>query len=448
MEQILIFVPLVTLITMALLTRKMAESILTAAMLAMILLHGTNVLTGTIEDLYGTLSNSSYQFVVFILFGFGGMIRLFQESGALLGFATWVSKFASGPKKPLILAWAMAFVMFVDDYLNTLTVTFAMKDVTDRNRIPREHLAFQANAVASCLCVVIPFSSWTAFTIGLVSDYDLGFQDYIKAIPYMFYPLVMIVLCLLIATGLFPKVGLLKKSYERVGEGGPTLLPEAKEKSLVDIEAVEDGEPSHPINAIGPIVVLVAGVLLFDNDLVHGTVLAIVAQFLLYTSQKIMTISGFFEHFFEGAKTMTTLVIIICFGFLLSGANEELGLFEVLIGGVGSAVPAKLLPLIIFAVVGFTTFATGGCWVMQIIAVPIFVPLAVAGGVPMFLVLAPLMSGVSMGYGCCFYADAVFMTSAGTGISNLRIIKTSAPYAIGVVLLTAVGYLLCGMWMV
>jgi hypothetical protein len=66
----------------------------------------------------------------------------------------------------------------------------------------------------------------------------------------------------------------------------------------------------------------------------------------------------------------------------------------------------------------------------------------------MFMVLAPLMSGVSMGYGCCFYADAVFMTSAGTGVSNLRIIKTSAPYAIGVIILTALAYLACGLVMV
>jgi hypothetical protein len=50
-----------------------------------------------------------------------------------------------------------------------------------------------------------------------------------------------------------------------------------------------------------------------------------------------------------------------------------------------------------------------------------------------------------MGYGCCFYADAVFMTSAGTGVSNLRIIKTTAPYAIGTVIFTAIGYVIVGM---
>ena len=82
---------------------------------------------------------------------------------------------------------------------------------------------------------------------------------------------------------------------------------------------------------------------------------------------------------------------------------------------------------------------------MQIIAIPIFIPLAQAAGIPVQFVIAAIMSGVTMGYGCCFYADAVFMTSAGTGVSNLRIIKTSAPYAIGTVILTAAGYLVCGL---
>ena len=44
----------------------------------------------------------------------------------------------------------------------------------------------------------------------------------------------------------------------------------------------------------------------------------------------------------------------------------------------------------------------------------------------------------------CFYADTVFMTTAGTGVSNIAIIKTTIPYAIGVIILTAIGFVICG----
>lgn len=58
------FVPLVFLIVYALKTRKMAESMILATLLAMVLVHRQNFLTGTIDAMYATLSNSSYQFAL------------------------------------------------------------------------------------------------------------------------------------------------------------------------------------------------------------------------------------------------------------------------------------------------------------------------------------------------------------------------------------------------
>lgn len=157
---------LVFLIVYALKTRKIAESMILATLLAMVLLHRQHFLTGTIDAIYGALSNSSYQFVLCIIIGLGGMITLFQESGALMGFRDLLLKIAAGPKRTLVLAWLMSVIMFVDEYLNALTVTFSMREITDKNRIPREHLALQANIMACCLCMTIPFSSWTAFSVG------------------------------------------------------------------------------------------------------------------------------------------------------------------------------------------------------------------------------------------------------------------------------------------
>lgn len=52
------------LIVYALKTRKMAESMILATLLAMVLVHRQNFLTGTIDAMYATLSNSSYQFAL------------------------------------------------------------------------------------------------------------------------------------------------------------------------------------------------------------------------------------------------------------------------------------------------------------------------------------------------------------------------------------------------
>ena len=97
-----------------------------------------------------------------------------------------------------------------------------------------------------------------------------------------------------------------------------------------------------------------------------------------------------------------------------------------------------------FLLVGATVFAVGGCWVVMTIAIPVFVPLALSMGVTAPVIIAAVMSGIGLGYSTCFYADAVFMTTAGTGVSNITIIKATLPYAAGAAAVAAAGFLLCG----
>lgn len=251
-EMIMAFVPLVFLIVYALKTRRMAESMILATLLAMVLLHRQHFLTGTIDAMYATLANASYQFALCVIIGFGGMITLLQASGALMGFRDLLARVASTPQRTLLLAWLLSVVMFVDEYLNALTVTISMRGICDKNRIPREHLAVQANIMACCLCVTVPFTSWTAFSVGLISDFDLGFNDYLQAIPFMFYPLAMMLLSLLLALGVFPKVGGLKQAYQRVQSGGALFEQNASAEKLVDIADVDESNVSSAWNAIIP----------------------------------------------------------------------------------------------------------------------------------------------------------------------------------------------------
>lgn len=444
-HNVIAFLPLVVLIVLALKTRKMAESMIAAVFLATILVYKQGFLSGMLDTAYEVLSDSSFQFVLLIMVGFGGLITLLQESGALLGFRDLLEKFASGPKKSMLLAWVMAFIMFIDEYLNALTVTFSMRDITDKSGVPREHLAFQAHGMACCLCMTIPFTSWTAFTVGLISEYGFGFNDYLASIPYMFFPLLMILLCLLLILGLFPKVGEMKRAYERMSEGGPALLIDERADQLVDVAPIDETKISSAWNAILPMAALIAGVLIFDNDLLHGLLLALLVQFVLYLAQGLMNVAEFFEHFFDGVKSMTSLAVVIGFGFMLSSMNKELGMFDILINGFSGSVPAFLLPAIAFLLVGLTTFAVGSCWVVMTIAFPIFMPLAINMSVSPMHMIAAVMSGIAMGYSLCFYADTVFMTTAGTGVSNITIIKTTIPYAIGLTIINLAGLIICGL---
>ena len=257
--------------------------------MVLLLLHRANLVGGILDSFYETFSNDSFQFCVLIVFCFGIVIRLFQESGGLQGFAAWLRKYMKGPKSTLVFCWLLSAVLFVDEYLNALTVGFSMSGITDSNKIPREHLALQVHLMACSLCMTIPLTSWTAFTIGLIGDYGMGFSDYLKAIPLMFYPVMSVVLCLLLALGVFPKLG-----------------------------KPDESKVSSPLHLLLPLFCMTGGTLYFDMNLAAGMLVTIVCQLVLYVLGKRMTVSDFFQYFFDDAGSMLMINIVLFFGSLIS----------------------------------------------------------------------------------------------------------------------------------
>ncbi|MBR3705537.1 MAG: hypothetical protein IKM19_01085, partial [Firmicutes bacterium] len=153
-HDILVFVPITILITGALITKKIAEPMFFASVAAAVILHGKDFFTGYVEMIYGALSNESYQFVIILLMGFGGLIKILQESGAMLGFADLLSGRIKGPKAAMLAAVFLNIATFVDDYISVLTTPFVLRETTDRCGIPREHLAYQTNTLAGAFCVL------------------------------------------------------------------------------------------------------------------------------------------------------------------------------------------------------------------------------------------------------------------------------------------------------
>ena len=442
-------IPIVVLIVGALVTKKMPEMIILSSLVGAILVYKQHFFPNYLQMIYSAISNESYQFLLMILLGFGGMIKLFEKSGALMGFSNIIGKFANTRKKTMFLTWVMGIIMFVDDYLNVLAVSFSMKETTDRNRIPREHLAYGVNSMGACVCVLIPFTSWAAFAVGCMSEQGLGFGDYLRAIPFMFFPLIAVAVCLLVGLGIIPKVGRLKKAYQRVDEGGPLLVEEKVGASIVNMgdEGAGDVKASSPLNFFIPIIALIAGMFLCNNDVVSGILIALAVQMILYLAQKIMTLTEFMDNLFAGISSMAPLAVVICFAYVLNIANTEMGFAEYLIGGMQRMIPESMyamVPAFVFIIVGLVAFAAASFWVLILITTPIFIPLSTTMGIDPALVIAAIMSGVAFGSKFCFYSDAVFMTSAGTGISNMTQIKVVAPYVLGSAVLAVIFFAAAG----
>ena len=58
-------------------------------------------------------------------------------------------------------------IIFVDDYLNIMTVGTCMKDVCDKRKVPRQALAYIIDSTGAPVCALIPFSTWVVFYSGV-----------------------------------------------------------------------------------------------------------------------------------------------------------------------------------------------------------------------------------------------------------------------------------------
>lgn len=71
------------------------------------------------------------------------------------------------------------------------------------------------------------------------------------------------VLATLLAVGAFPKVGPLKRAYQRVQAGGPAFERDEKAEKLVDIADVDESRVSPAWNAMVPLAFLLVGATVF-----------------------------------------------------------------------------------------------------------------------------------------------------------------------------------------
>ena len=137
-----------------------------------------------------------------------------------------------------------------------------------KEKIPREALAFLLNSTGTPICVLIPVSGWGICHISIFMEEE-GFQalgpdgivNYLKAVPFCFYPIFLLIVVLLFCAGVMPKLGGMKKAYDRVRLTGQ-LYDERNRKynQQTDNDEIELVKP-YMISFLFPMIVfiLVAG---------------------------------------------------------------------------------------------------------------------------------------------------------------------------------------------
>ncbi len=447
---LLTLLPPLVVIAFALVTRRTFEALILGALIGYGMAYGAGFFDAFLSGLQDVVAGDIWMFITLGLFG--SFVFLLQKSKGTFGFANLVQKLTNTRKKSLLTSWALGIIIFMDDYLNILTIAASMRDVCDRQKTPREMLAYVIDSTGAPICVLIPISTWAVFYGGIIgeqpgmADFGSGMQIYIQSIPFIFYGWTAIIVVPLVILGVIPLVAGMKKAHERVDTTG-RIYSIASDKYNVgrnSLEEMIEGEAQGKVRYFAiPMIILVA-VTIYTGDLLVGLVIAIIVGMLMYLPTKLMTFGEFSECLASGFASMIPMLFILAGAFLIKQSMDEIGLPQYVINGVLPFMNAELFPAITFVVVAGLSFVTGSNWGIPALTVPILIPLALAGGADPIITFAAIVSGGTFGSHACFYSDATVLTSQSCGIENLEHAFTQIPYAAISAVLAIIMFVIAG----
>ena len=451
--------PAIFLILYIFATQRIIEALVLASLIGSIMVSRPvttgegNWLSNTFfnfsDGLLNVMMSEDIAWLIIVCGLMGSIISLIERAGGSIAFGNWIATKAKTKKSALLWTWFLGVVVFIDDYLNSLTVGSCMTSLTDKHKVPREFLSYIVDSTAAPLCVIIPISTWAVFCSRILETNNWapegeGLFYFIKTIPFNFYGWAAAIVVPLVILGVIPVFGPMKKAFQRVEAGGP-LAPEGSEK--IDIHAGQSTViPENPNiwNFFLPIIVLVGATCAFDFDMQVGVLITLAFMFVLYMAQDLMSAEEFVDLALKGLKNMIMPLILMVLAFLFADVNSQIQFTYYVITTATKVVSAELLPLVVFIALAITEFITGTNWGMYIIALPIVIPLAQSTGCDVTLAVSAVLSAGVFGSHICFYSDATVITSAATGCNNFSHATTQAPFGILCAIVSAIGFLAFG----
>lgn len=447
--------PAAVVIATALITRRTLEPLLLGSVIGFIILKGPGIgtfmtdswFTEWINAVYAVMMDGVTVWIILVCGLFGSLVALLERAGGTMGFSEIAAGVAKGRKGTLVTTWILGIIVFVDDYLNALAVGTAMRNATDKYSVSREFLAYIVNSTGATVCVLIPFSTWSAFMAGQLessgaAEAGMGTEAYFATLPYILYAWIAVIIVPLFILKVIPLWGPMRKAEARAAAGQtlPDSTAEVYGKKDEEVAAVK----GKAMNFIIPMLVL-AGVVILTKDMLYGVIAGLVVCAILFAPQRLMKPAEFFDLIVSGFKDMILVLGIIVSAFILQAANDALGLTPYVIESVEPILSPSVLPMLTFIIVGLLAFTTGSFWGVAAIAFPIIVPLADSMGVSMLLVSGAVISAASLGSHTCFYGDAVTLTSASCQIRNNDYAKNVLPIIALPFLLGCIAFLVAGM---
>ncbi|MEC8327485.1 MAG: Na+/H+ antiporter NhaC family protein [Pseudomonadota bacterium] len=449
-------IPPIVVLTLAVVLRRPILALVLGALVGLALLDFTTILSNFAEASLKVMADETIGWLILVCGSFGALIALLVRTGGALAFGRSALKLAKGAKSSLLMTYLLGVVIFIDDYLNALTVGETMRRVTDKFKISREMLAYVVDSTAAPICVLVPLSTWAVFFGGLLVDNGVaaegqGISVYIDAIPYMLYAWVAVLMVPLVILRVIPLFGPMKKAELAAKAGKPALeqvdlsevqTPDEYAAKAIEQEFENADNSGKLYNFLVPIVLLVGFTVYFDIDVWKGLLATLAVTIPFYMAQRLMPLADMLEQMIDGFKCMLPAIGTVIAAFIFKDVCDKLLLPQYVMDTLSPYMTAQLLPAMVFLSMAILAFATGSSWGIFAVTIPIVMPLTVAVDANITLVIGALLSASSFGSQACFYSDSTVLAAQGSDCNLVSHAVTQLPYALLAAAIAFIGFLL------
>ncbi len=470
-------VPPMTAILLAFATRQVLPSLFLSIWLGATMIRGMNPVEGftaTARDyIVGSIADPWNATILTVCITLGGLIGIITKSGGVKAVAERLAAKSKSPRGGQLATAALGFVIFFDDYANTLLVGNTMRPVTDRLRISREKLAYICDSTAAPVASIALISTWATYEMGLIRDVfssmDTGvnvYEAFLKSIPFRFYSIIsLFIVFTVILTG--RDYGPMHRAERRArttgdvtADGAAPLLAD----NLTEMN-IRDGIPLRWYNAFVPLGIVVIAVIaglyatgyraLMESGILvsplmireiignaNGAVSMLWAVFtgtiaaaVMTLPQKVLTLRDIVDGWFEGAKSMLPAVSILVLAWGIGRVCTDAGTAVYLVSALENRVLPGFIPAASFGIGCLIAFSTGTAYGTSAILMPVAVPLVhgLSGGDAgslLFATIGAIFTGAVFGDHCSPISDTTIMSSMACGADHLDHVATQIPYAL------------------
>ena len=468
--------PPVAAIVLALITKEVYSSLFLGIIVGCFLYTNGSPIDAFQDFVSRLTSNAGGNMgILMFLVILGTMVALMIRAGGSKAYGDWAVSHIKTKSGALWSTFILAIVLGVDDYFNNLTTGNVMRPVTDGHHISRAKLSYMCDATAAPVCIMMPVSSWAAAVTGIIGNEEVGFQIFLKAIPYNYYAILTLVF-IVVMTCLNIDYGPMRKHENNAAKGDLYTTPE---RPFAGVEEMKFNPNGKVIDLVLPVLVLVGccvGSMVYvgyqngGTDLITafantsafdalplGSLVALIFTMLFFIVRRAMSFTELMDCLPNGFKQMVPAILILCLAWTIGDVTKALGAPEFVADLVSKFGPGlkNFLPAVVFLIAAFLGFATGTSWGTFTILLPIVIPVF-SGGIPaadltselingndmLMIAIAATLGGAVMGDHCSPISDTTIMASSGAQCYHLNHVATQLPYAMTVAAVCFANYIL------